>query len=163
VKVIFLSELTKGCQVETEIEDLLNLRHPMITNLIGRVSPVESSGWLEFETMRLHATESFLVDVLSNPHAWWTPSWKARAIVEIAFGVRFVHGLELLHDFVKASNILCDADRRIQIADFSPIRPETGAVEPFSGTVGVNDGRFRSYIVSFWRSRLVAFPLSLSV
>jgi hypothetical protein len=33
---------------------------------------------------------------------------------------------------VKASNILFDADRRIQIADFSPIRLETGAVEPFS-------------------------------
>jgi hypothetical protein len=34
---------------------------------------------------------------------------------------------------VKASNILFGADRRIQIADFSPIRLETGEVEPFSG------------------------------
>jgi hypothetical protein len=34
---------------------------------------------------------------------------------------------------VKASNILFDADRRIQIADFVPIRLETGEVEPFSG------------------------------
>jgi hypothetical protein len=34
---------------------------------------------------------------------------------------------------VKASNILFDADRRIQIADFSPSRLETGEVEPFSG------------------------------
>jgi hypothetical protein len=34
---------------------------------------------------------------------------------------------------VKASNILFDADWRIQIADFSPIRLETGKVEPFSG------------------------------
>jgi hypothetical protein len=34
---------------------------------------------------------------------------------------------------VKASNILFDADRRIQIADFSPIRLETGEVESFSG------------------------------
>jgi hypothetical protein len=33
---------------------------------------------------------------------------------------------------VTASNIFFDADRRIQIADFSPIRLETGEVEPFS-------------------------------
>jgi hypothetical protein len=33
---------------------------------------------------------------------------------------------------VKASTILFDADRRIQIADFSPIHLETGEVEPFS-------------------------------
>jgi serine/threonine protein kinase len=43
------------------------------------------------------------------------------------------HGLGLLHGGLKASNILFDADRRIQIADFSPIRLETGAVELFSG------------------------------
>jgi hypothetical protein len=34
---------------------------------------------------------------------------------------------------VKASNVIFDADRRIQIADFSPIRLETGELEPFSG------------------------------
>jgi hypothetical protein len=31
------------------------------------------------------------------------------------------------------SGVLFDADRRIQIADFSPIRLETGEVEPFAG------------------------------
>jgi serine/threonine protein kinase len=53
--------------------------------------------------------------------------------VGIALGLRFGHDLGLLHGAVKVSNILFDADRRIQIADFSPIRFETGAVEPFSG------------------------------
>jgi serine/threonine protein kinase len=51
--------------------------------------------------------------------------------VGIVFGFRFAYGLGLLHGAVKASNILFDADRRIQIADFSPIRLETGEVEPF--------------------------------
>jgi serine/threonine protein kinase len=58
---------------------------------------------------------------------------KAKAVVGLALGLRFAHGLGLLHGAVKASNILFDADRRIQIADFSPIRLETGEVEPFSG------------------------------
>jgi hypothetical protein len=34
---------------------------------------------------------------------------------------------------LKVSNVLFDTDRRIQIADFSPIRLQTGAAEPFSG------------------------------
>jgi serine/threonine protein kinase len=53
--------------------------------------------------------------------------------VGIALGLRFAHGLGLLHGTVKANNILFDARRRIQIADFSPIRLETSEVEPFAG------------------------------
>jgi serine/threonine protein kinase len=53
--------------------------------------------------------------------------------VGIALGLRFAHGLGLPHGVVKASNILFDADRWIQITDFSPIRLETGEVKPFSG------------------------------
>jgi serine/threonine protein kinase len=133
VKAISLSGLIERCQIETEIENLLNLRHPMIAHLIDCVFPVESSRQREFRTVRLYATEGSLADVLSNPPAWWTPTVKAKAVVGIALGLRFAHGLGLLHGAVKASNILCDADRRIQIADFSQILLETGAVEPFSG------------------------------
>jgi serine/threonine protein kinase len=83
--------------------------------------------------VRLNAFEGFLADILLNPPEWWTPTVKAKAVVGIALGFRFVHGLGLLQGGLKASNILFDADRRIQIADFSPIRLETGEVEPFSG------------------------------
>jgi serine/threonine protein kinase len=58
---------------------------------------------------------------------------KVKAVVGIALGHRFAHGLGLLHRAVKASNILFDADRRIRMADFSLIRLETREVEPFSG------------------------------
>jgi serine/threonine protein kinase len=52
---------------------------------------------------------------------------------ERSLGLRFAHVLGLLHGGLKASNAIFDADRQIQIADFSPIRLETGAAEPFSG------------------------------
>jgi serine/threonine protein kinase len=133
VKAISLSGLIKQCQIEMEIENLLNLRHPMITPLIGSVLPVESSGQWEFKTVLLYATECSLADVLSNPPAWWTPTAKAKAIVGIALRLRFAHALGRLHGAVKPSNIFFHADRRIQIADFSPVRLETGAAEPFSG------------------------------
>jgi serine/threonine protein kinase len=105
----------------------------MIAPLIGRVLPGEPSELREFQTARLDATDGSLADVLSNRPAWRTPTVKAKAVVGMALGLRFAHSLGLLHGVVKASNILFDADRRIQIADFSPIRLETGEVEPFSG------------------------------
>jgi serine/threonine protein kinase len=112
---------------------LLNLRHPLIAPLIGFVFPIESDGRWELKTARLHASGGSLADVLANPPAWWTPTAKAKAVVGIALGLRFAHGLGLLHGAVKAGNVLFDADRRIQIADFSSIRLERGEVEPFSG------------------------------
>jgi serine/threonine protein kinase len=71
--------------------------------------------------------------VLSDSPAWWNSTAKAKAIAGIALGLRFAHGFGLLHGDLKASNVLFDADRRIQIADFSPIRLERGDAEPFSG------------------------------
>jgi serine/threonine protein kinase len=42
----------------------------------------------------------------------------------ITLGIWFSHGRGLLHGPLKASNVLFDADPRIQIADFSPIHLE---------------------------------------
>jgi hypothetical protein len=95
VKAISLSGSIEQRQLETEMENLLNLRHLMIALLIGCVLPVESSGQREFGTLRLYATEGSLADVLSNPPAWWTPTVKAKAVVGIALALRFAHGLGL--------------------------------------------------------------------
>jgi hypothetical protein len=82
---------------------------------------------------RSYAAGGSLAGVPSDAPAWWTATAKAKAIAWIALGLRFAHGLGLLHGGRKASNVFFDADRRIQIADFSPIHLETGAAEPFSG------------------------------
>jgi hypothetical protein len=42
----------------------------------------------------------------SNPSEWWTPTVTAQAVVGISLGLRFSHGLGLLHGAVKARNIL---------------------------------------------------------
>jgi hypothetical protein len=68
------------------MENLLNLHHQIITPLIGCVLPVESSGRREFRTVRLYATEGSLADVLSNPPESWTPTVKAKAVVELRLG-----------------------------------------------------------------------------
>jgi hypothetical protein len=83
VKTNSLSRSIERRQLETEIENLWNLRHPMIAPLTGCVLPVESSGQREFRTVRLYTTEGSLADVLSNPPAWWTPTAKANVIVSL--------------------------------------------------------------------------------
>jgi serine/threonine protein kinase len=133
VKSVSLPAPLGRCQIATEIENLFNLRHPLIAPLIGVVCPVESGGRWELKTARLHASGGSLADILLNPPAWWTPTAKAKAVVGIALALRFAHGLGLLHGAVKAGNVLFDAERQIQIADFSPLRLESGEVEPFSG------------------------------
>jgi serine/threonine protein kinase len=138
VKTISVGGLIEGTQIETEMENQMNLRHPMIGPLIGCVFGDESSGMIELKTMRLYAdgSEGSLADVLLNEPVWWTPTAKAKAIVGIALGLRYAHGHGLLHGSVKASNILFDGNHRIQIADFSPIRLYNGSVAPFSGAEG---------------------------
>jgi serine/threonine protein kinase len=133
VKSVSLPAPIGRCQIATEIENLLNLRHPLIAPLVGFVFPAESGGCRELKTARLRASGGSLADVLSNPPAWWTPTAKAKAVVGIALALRFAHGLGLLHGALKATNVLFDADRRILLADFSSIRLQTGDVEPFSG------------------------------
>jgi hypothetical protein len=133
MKTISLSSFIHHCQVHTEIENLFNLRHPMIAPLIGHMFSVEPNGEQELKIIRSYGVNGCLADVLSTPPEWWTATMKAKAIVGIALGLRFVHSLGLLHGSLKASNILFNADMRIQIVDFSPMRLETGEVEPFSG------------------------------
>jgi serine/threonine protein kinase len=111
----------------------------------------------------LYVTEGSLADVLSNPPEWRTPTVKAKAVVGIALGLRFAHGLGLLHVAVKASNILFDVDRRIQIASFSPIRLETGEVEPFSGEGWAPTADVSAFMSFFLRSRLVTLLHSSSM
>jgi hypothetical protein len=110
--------------------DLLIVRHPLITTPIGFA---ESTTPRRLKIARWYAADGFLVEVLSDAPAWWTPTTKAKAIAEITLGFRFAHSLGLLHGGLKASNVLFDADRRIQIADFTPIHLETGDAEPFAG------------------------------
>jgi hypothetical protein len=69
VKAISLSGSIERREIEAEMENLLNLRHPMIAPLIGCVLPVESSGQRKFRTVRLYATDGSLTDILSNPPA----------------------------------------------------------------------------------------------
>jgi hypothetical protein len=108
-------------EVEREIENLSNLRHPLIAAPIGFAlsSP-------ELKIGRLHAAGGSLAEVVSSKPVWWTPTAKAEAVVGIALALRFAHGLGLLHGGLNSGTVLFDGRGRIQIADFSPLRRDGG-------------------------------------
>jgi hypothetical protein len=106
-------------EIEREIENLSNLRHPLIAAPIGFAF---SEGDGELKIGRLHAAGGSLAEVVSTVPVWWTPTAKAEAIVGIVIALRFAHGLGLLHGDLNSGNVLFDGERRIQIADFRPMR-----------------------------------------
>jgi hypothetical protein len=125
VKAFDVSQFDLG-EVEREIENLSNLRHPLIAAPIG-FGFSEGEGKLKIG--RVHAAGGSLAEVVSAGPAWWTPTAKAEAVVGIALALRFAHGLGLLHGGLNSWNVLFDGGGRIQIADFRPMRRDGG----FSG------------------------------
>jgi serine/threonine protein kinase len=139
VKSILLSTSVERSQIENEIENLLNLRHPCIAAPIGFVFPAESAASPELKLVRLHVDGPSLSEVISVSPEWWTATAKAKAVAGIVLGLRFAHSLGLVHGRLNSRNILFDEDHRIQITDFHPIRLEMrenenkGQIGGFSG------------------------------
>jgi serine/threonine protein kinase len=133
VKSIYFSELISNREIENEIENLMNLSHPLIATPFGFVLPMESMQSQELKIAWVYAEGSSLSTILSAPALWWAPTAKAQTIVSIALALRFAHSFGLLHGALTASNILFDKNHCIQIADFTPLRLETREVGGFSG------------------------------
>jgi hypothetical protein len=95
-----------------------------------------------------------LAGILANPRVWWTPTATARAKAKAL--ARIARDRELLRGVVKVGNVLCHANPRIQIADFSPIRLGTVEVKLFLGgkwapAVDVCKFAPRSSEIAVWR------------
>jgi hypothetical protein len=119
---------------ESEIERMINLRHPCIAAPIGFVVPIESSNRRELKIVRLYLEGCSLLEVLSVNPLWWTSTVKAKAIAGIVLGLRFAHSFGLLHGHLTGNNIFFDSDHCIQIVDFQAIVFEVGENESEHGT-----------------------------
>jgi hypothetical protein len=120
VKAFDVSEF-EAREIEMEMENVLNLRHPLIAAPIG-FGVAEG----ELKIGRLHATGGSLAEVGSAGPVWWTPTAKAEAVVGIALALQFVDDIVLLDGGLKSGNVLFDGGERIQIADFQPMRRDVG-------------------------------------
>jgi hypothetical protein len=81
VKSNSLSDSISKSQIESEIANLVSLRHPLIASPIGFA---ESTAPRRLKLARRYAAGGSLAEVLSDAPAWWTPTAKAKAIAGIA-------------------------------------------------------------------------------
>jgi serine/threonine protein kinase len=99
----------------SEIEILMNLRHPWIADVIGFLHPLP---FLRWQIVRMHAGRGSLSEVISASPRWWTPTAKAKTIAGLALGLRFAHSFGILHGHLTMNNVLFDECGMIQIVDF---------------------------------------------
>jgi hypothetical protein len=121
-------------EIEKEIENLINLRHPCITAPIGFVFGLESGSRRTLNIVRLYLEGCSLSEVVSVNPKWWTSTVKAKAVAGIVLGLRFAHSLGLIHGHLTMNNIRFDSDHCIQIVDFNPIVLKVGDSESEDGT-----------------------------
>jgi hypothetical protein len=115
VKSMNLSRRVQDDHIEKIIDNLLNLRHPCIGSMIGVVLPLGLRG-LKIVEMSLNGNS--LLEVISISPEWWTPTAKAKVIVDLVMGLRFVHSFVLLHGNLTMNNIQLAEDGVIEITDF---------------------------------------------
>jgi serine/threonine protein kinase len=126
VKSIALSEHIEESQMVSEIEKLINLRHPCIAGPIGFVVRIESGSPQELKIVRFYLEGCSLAEVLPACPVWWTSTVKAKVVAGIVLGLEFAHSLGLVHNRLTANNILFDSDHCLQIVDFNAIQLEVG-------------------------------------
>ncbi|GJN30063.1 hypothetical protein PR202_gb18340 [Eleusine coracana subsp. coracana] len=106
-----------------ELDALLRVRHhPHIVRLLGFYHGVDQGGVLVLEFApngnlhdRLHANKDIM-------------PWARRVSVglQVAQALEYLHGLQVVHGDVKASNVLLDASMAARLCDFGSARAATG-------------------------------------
>jgi serine/threonine protein kinase len=115
VKLFAEFDQDESCEIEKEIEKLMNVTHPCIAAPFAFILPAASK---ELRIARLYTRGGSLNDVLSTRPLWWTPTAKAIAVAGIVLGMKFLHSFGLIHGGLKPNNVLFDEYHQIKIADF---------------------------------------------
>jgi hypothetical protein len=76
-------------QLENEIENLINLRHPCRAPPIGFGFPIESGSLQELKILRLYSEHCSMPEVLFVPQVWCTSTVKAKQLqgLSLVFGL----------------------------------------------------------------------------
>jgi aurora kinase len=123
----------------TEIEILVKLNHPCILRIFGYVLPSKTA---QAEIHMEWASNGSLARVLelgrgSQCPSFFNPTGKAIIICGIVLGMRFMHSRGFIHQDLKPSNILLNAQGRVLLADFGASRYQQDDLtpDPAAGTI----------------------------
>jgi serine/threonine protein kinase len=115
VKSTNVSVGVDNCHHEKMIEQLMRLRHPCISGIIGVVLRSELS---VMKIVVMDFGDNSLSKIVSRSPSWWTPTGKAKAIVGVVLGLCFAHSFGIFHGHLTGNNIFVNEDGVIQVTDF---------------------------------------------
>jgi hypothetical protein len=129
VKSIPHSKSFVNSRMKTELENLINIRHPCINGPICFISRLESGIGEDLKMIGLYLEGLSLAKVISVCPIWWTSTMKAKVIAGIVLGLRFVHSLGLVHGHLTSNSIVFDLNDCIEIVDFDEMVLEDFKIE----------------------------------
>jgi serine/threonine protein kinase len=111
-------------QFKREVESLSKLSHPCVLRILGYQMPIgDNPAEIHMEYAKSGSLARILKDVESESFpSFWNPTGISIIICGIVLGMRYVHSHNFIHQDLKPSNILLDAQGRSLIADFGTAR-----------------------------------------
>nr|XP_043626472.1 probable receptor-like protein kinase At4g10390 [Erigeron canadensis] len=101
---------------DQELQILLRLKHPNIVKYLGYCDDREEERVLLFE----YASNGTLHDKLHNSRGDVTLTWRTRKLIafQLAAALEYLHGIQIIHGDIKASNVLLDQQQNCKLCDF---------------------------------------------
>jgi serine/threonine protein kinase len=115
VKSTKVSVSAEQCDHKKTIENLMNLRHPCISGVIGVALPTELN---VVNIICQDLGDNSLSRIVSTSPLWWTPTAKAKAIAGLVLGLCFAHSFGHLHGHLTGNTVFLNENGVIQITDF---------------------------------------------
>lgn len=118
-KKVFTDEITteeEGKQFKRINEIGCKTQHPCIAEMIGFINQTELESAFVIYELSANGT---LQNIINAQPKIWNSTRKAICVMEIVTGMKYLHSLDIIHKYLKPSNIIFDKNFHAKMCDYS--------------------------------------------